>query len=185
MTFYQITLFLHVSAALGMFAALGIEWAAAAPLRRAASAEEARPWLRLLRAPGRLGGPAALLLLATGMYMTRTTWGRQAWIGLALLGLVLLAVLAAGVTGRRLAALARALHSGAPAAGAPLGRLEDPALVVSLRLRTTLALGIVFLMTSKPAAGLALAAMGTALALGLAWSALALGRRPERVELAG
>lgn len=180
MTVYQIVLFLHVSGALGMFAALGIEWAATGPLRRAADAEAARPWLGLLRSPGRVGGPSAVMLLVTGIYMTRTAWGRQPWIGLALLGLVLLALLAVGVTGRRLAAVARALQqSGFPGADSPRVRLQDPALVVSLRLRTMIALGIVFLMTSKPAAGPALATMGTALALGLAWSALALGRRPS------
>jgi hypothetical protein len=184
MSVYQIALFLHVLGALGLFSALGIEWAAVGPLRRAAVVDDARPWIPVLRSLGRVGGPSAAVILATGVYMGTTTWGRQPWIGLSLLGLVVMAVLAAGVTGRRVTAIARELQADSPNHDVARIRLRDPALVVSLRLRTAVALGIVFLMTSKPAAGLALGAMGAAVALGLAWSAPALARRSGRIDLA-
>jgi hypothetical protein len=184
MTVYKLALFLHVLGALGLFAALGIEWAAAGPLRRAASDDEARPYVRLLVSLGRVGGPSAGTLLVTGIYMSATAWGRQPWTGLALLGLLCLAVLAAGVTGRRVAAIGRSLDADSGKDGSLRLRLHDPVLVASLRLRTAIATGIVFLMTSKPAAGLALGAMGAAVAIGLAWSAPALGRRSAGVRLA-
>ena len=186
MSSYTIALFLHILGALGMFAALGIEWAVAEPLRRATDVAQARPWIGVLRSLRRVAGPSAVTILVTGMYMvTTTTAGRQPWIGLGLLGLVFLALLGAVVTGRRVAAIARDLDSGSTKGDSPLLRFQDPVLAFSLRLRTAVATGIVFLMTIKPAAGLALAAMGAAVALGLAWSAPALGRRRSAgVELA-
>jgi hypothetical protein len=181
MSVYTIVLFLHVLGALGMFAALGVEWAVAGPLRRATDVAQARPWITVLLSLGRVGGPSSGTILVTGIYMGMTNWGRQPWIGLSLLGLVFLALLAAGVSGRRVAAIARDLDSGLTKSDSPLHRLQDPVLVVSLRLRTAVATGIVFLMTSKPAAGLALAAMGAAVALGLTWSVPAHGvRTPAR-----
>jgi hypothetical protein len=185
MSVYTIALFLHILGALGMFAAFGIEWAAAESLRRATDVAQARPWIRVLRSLRRMVGPSAATILVTGIYMGTTVSGRQAWIGLGLLGLVFLALLGAGVTGRRVAVIARDLDSGSTKGESLRLRLQDPVLIVSLRLRTAVATGIVFLMTSKPAAGLSLAAMGAAVALGLVWSAPALGRRRSAgVELA-
>lgn len=56
MSVYTIALFLHILGALGMFAALGIEWAAAEPLRRAAHVAQARAWIRVLRSLRRSAG---------------------------------------------------------------------------------------------------------------------------------
>jgi hypothetical protein len=76
-----------------------------------------------------------------------------------------------------MAAIARDVDAASTKGDSPRFRLEDPVLVVSLRLRTAVATGVVFLMTTKPAAGLALAVMGAAVAFGLAWSGPVLGRR--------
>ncbi len=178
MSLYTIALFVHVMGALGMFAALGIEWAVAGPLQRAADVAQVRPLITVLRSLRRVAGPSAATILVTGIYMVAmSSSGRQPWIGLGLLGLVLLALLGGGVTGRRMAAIARDFDAALAKGDSLRFRFEDPVLVVSLRLRTTVATGIVFLMTSKPAAGLALTAMGAAVALGLAWSVPVLGRR--------
>src|SRR5574338_1517979 len=103
MTLYNIALFLHVVGALGIFAALGVEWAAAGALRRATDVAAARPWFAQLRSLGKVGGPSGATILVSGIYMGATAGGRQAWIGLGFLGLVFLAV-AGGVAGRRVAA---------------------------------------------------------------------------------
>ena len=183
MSIYAIALFLHVLGALGLFAALGIEWAVTAPLRVTTDLAQARAWINVLGAVRRLAGPSAVTILLSGIYMAMTTSNRQPWIGLGFLGLVVLAVLGAGITGRCIATIVRDLNSGSVMSGSLLDRLRDPLIAFSLRFRTALAMGIVFLMTTKPTAGLALAAMGAAVALGLAWSASALGRdRSARVE---
>jgi len=175
-TFYLIVVFLHVLAAFAMFAAMGIEWAAMASLKQTTDAEQARPWMRLLALVPRMAGPSGGTLLVTGVYMAMTVWGRQAWIGLGLLGLVLLAVLGGTLTGRRLAAIGRESAQGSLHGAALLLRLQDPVLILSLRLRTAIGVWIVFLMTTKPISAIALSSLVIAIVLGLAWAAPAFGR---------
>src|SRR6266511_3753344 len=145
MSLYAIVVFLHIVGALGLFAALALEWASILSLRRATIADHAREWARLLASLRLVGAPALLTILVTGIYMMATRWGGQGWIGVGFGGLVLVAVLGGILTGRR-----------------------DPILMVSLYLRTALALGIVFVMSVKPDTAGALTAMGVALVLGLA-----------------
>ena len=184
MSVYSMSLFLHIVGALGLFAALGLEWAGLSNLRRATEAGQVREWIRLLGAPRFLGGPAALTVLVTGIHMTATRWGPQGWIVVGLAGMVVIAVLGAAASGRRAGAIARAL----PAEDGPISttlslRLHDPVLTRSLWVRMALFLGIVFLMSIRPSSVGALAAMGLALVLGLAVSfpALAGVRRPARM----
>src|SRR5882724_1608254 len=181
---YSISLFLHIVGALGFCAVLAIEWASLYNLRRATEAGQVREWIKLLGAPRFLGGPAALTILVTGIHMTATRWGPQAWIVVGLAGMVVIAVLGGAVSGRRAGAIARAL----PAEDGPIStalrqRLHDPALWLSLWLRTALFLGVVFVMTTEPSTAGALAAMVMAVVLGLAAAipARSSGRRPARM----
>ena len=163
MSVYSMAVFLHIIGALGIFAAIGLEWAGLSNLRRATDTAQVREWMRLLAA---------------------TRWGPQGWILVALGGMVVIAALGAAVGGRRLAAIAKAL----PAEAGPVPttlrqRVDDPALAVSLWVRTALLFGIVFLMSIRPSWGGSLAAMGVALLLGTAVARPALrhSRLPARV----
>src|SRR5881628_3590447 len=177
MSLYALAVFLHIVGALGLFAALGLEWAGLLNLRRAGSAGQAQEWARLLASVRKVAGPAVLTILVTGIYLTATRWGGQGWIGVGFGGLVLIAVLGATLTGRRAGAIVRAVAAEAGAVSATLGdRLRDPILLVSAWVRTALALGIVFVMSSKPGGAGALTAMGVALGLGLAAGLPAWGR---------
>jgi hypothetical protein len=108
MSFYLLIVYLHIVAALGLFATLAIEWAGLHQLRRAALVSQVRDSTRPLGALRRVGGPSALLLI-TGVYLSATRWGSQTWIVLGLLSLVLMAVLGATLTGRRMGPIARDL----------------------------------------------------------------------------
>ena len=168
MSVYSISLFLHIVGALALFAALGLEWASLHHVRRATEVVQVREWVRLLGTTRVLGGPAALLILATGIHMTATRWGAQGWIVVGLAGMVLIAVLGAGLGGRRLGSIARGL----PAEAGPISqslrqRLHDPVLTLSLRCRIALFLGIVFIMATQPGGAGALGAMAAALVVGL------------------
>jgi hypothetical protein len=166
---YSISLFLHIVGALGLFAVFAVEWAGLSFLRRATGAAQVREWVGLLTAPRVLGGPAAFLILVTGIHMTATRWGPRAWIIVGLVGMAVIAVLSMAVSARRAVALARALPADDGPIPPALGRqVHDPVLTLSLRLRTALFLGVVFLMATEPGAAGALAAMGVAAAVGLA-----------------
>jgi len=169
MSVYAIAVFLHIVGALGLFAALALEWASLYNLRRVPTAGQAREWTKLLSALRFVGGPSTLTILVTGIYMMATRWGGQGWIGAGLAGLVLIAVVGGALGGRRSAAIARTVASETGAISAGLReQLLDPVLLLSAWLRTALGLGVIFVMAIKPGTSGSLAAMGAALVLGLA-----------------
>jgi hypothetical protein len=169
MTPYSLALFLHIVGALGMFVALGLEWTSLNFLRRAATGEQAREWLRVFGSTRWLGPAALVLVLLPGFYMMATTWGGVAWLLVALGTVVLIAVLGASLTGTRFGPIGRA----AATASGPLApdlrqRLNDPLLLLSAQTRGSLLLGIVFLMTVKPGLAGSLITIAIALILGVA-----------------
>jgi hypothetical protein len=166
---YSVAVFLHVVGALGLFAALGLEWAGVRNLRGAVTTGQAREWMKLLRGGRWVEGPSLLILLLTGFYANAAIGGGRPWIGLGILGLVMIAALGWLLTGRRLRRVARVLpaHDG-PMTSALARQAGDPVFTLSAWLRTALALGIVFIMSTKPDRAGAFTALGIALALGLA-----------------
>lgn len=186
MSLYVIAVFLHIVGALGLFAALGLEWASLYHLRRVATPDLAREWAKLLSSLRFVGGPAALTILVTGIYLSATRWGHQGWIGLSFVGLLLIAVLSVTLTARRAGAIVRALASEGGSDSAALGRrLRDPVLLVSAWLRTALALGVVFIMVTKPSGADALTTLGVALVVGLVAGSAAWGRDRRTGALTG
>ncbi|MPZ16683.1 MAG: hypothetical protein GEV06_02030 [Luteitalea sp.] len=170
MTLYSIVLFLHVVGALGFFGGLAIEWLELRQMRRATSHEQLREWLQALGSLGRLVGPSLLILLVTGMYMAATVWPYP-WVGVALVVLFLFPILGIALGGRRMRRMVKELGTATGPVGSALdARVHDPIFIVSWRLRTALALGIVYLMTTKPVIGHALIAVAVAAVVGIIWS---------------
>jgi hypothetical protein len=171
MSLYSIALFLHVVGALALFAALALEWVGLAGLRRATTAEQAAEWGGIWPLLARLAPAALATLLVSGIYMAVVAWGRNAWwIALGLVGLFLLGGLGAR-NGRRLRELTLPLT----ARRGPLDRelraqLASSQWWGSMRVREVVAVGVIFLMTVKPALAGSLITMGLALALGLLWA---------------
>ncbi len=122
-----------------------------------------------------------LTILISGIYMMTTVWGGAAWIIVALAALVLGIVLAVRLTGPRMAAIERALTTEhRPVSRTILLAANNPLLWISIQTRVAIALGIVFLMTTKPNLSGALITIGIAIVLGMA-SVLSIPRR-ERVQ---
>jgi hypothetical protein len=180
MSLYSVAVFLHIVGALGLFAALGLEWAGLQNLRRSVTTDHAREWMKQLTGLRLVERPSTLALLVTGIYMAAVTGGHRPWIGLGLVGLVVIAALGGLLTNRRLRTVGRVLpKEDGPVAAALARQLADPILRLSASLRTTLALGIVFIMSTKPDRVGVLSALGIALALGLAAGLPAVIRRPR------
>jgi hypothetical protein len=182
LTLYSIALFFHISGTLGVFAALALDWVGLSNLRRARTAEQVREWAGVYRITPALGAASVVALLVFGLYMTAVTWGPTGWIGVGFLSLLLIAGLgaASGVRlGRVLAVAARGQGSLAEGVRA---QLRAPLFVASVRARTAVALGVVFLMTTKPDAAVSLLVVAVAVALGIASAVPALRERSMRPQ---
>ncbi len=153
-SFHSFLVFVHVLGGMVLFAAIGIEAAALGALRRAGTPAEALGWLGVLRLPARLGGPAMLATLASGIWMMATAWGHQPWIVAAFVALVAMGAAGGAVTGGRTRRLGEALatETGEELSGPFRSLLAARALPASLRIRIALGVGIVGLMTVKPGA---------------------------------
>lgn len=169
MSLYSTALMAHMAGALGFLVALALEWFSLWQIRRANSLPKIRKRLRLFEIVRGTGMAAMLLVVLSGLYMALTAW-RQAWWAAVTLGtLVLLFIPAAVLTGRRISAFQAALEDVSTPADSAGARslLGDPVLRASLRIRLTLALGILYLMFGKPGLVESLLAIGAAAALGI------------------
>jgi uncharacterized membrane protein len=152
LTIYTFILFLHVCGAIGYFVGIGTWLFILVGLRRAQSVEQVRAFVNLIGISGPFSGISALLILATGLYMTFSGWSLlTSWIIVALISLLLMAPLGAVLIEPRRRAIDRLAQEAR--AGALSETLEqhthDPVLLTSLQTVITLLLGIVFLMITK------------------------------------
>ncbi|HVD51226.1 MAG TPA: hypothetical protein VNB51_04235 [Candidatus Udaeobacter sp.] len=182
MTLYSIALFLHIVGALGIFAALALDWVGIANLRRARTVEQIREWVGVYRVVRGLGGASVAALLVFGLYMTAVTWGPTGWIAIGFLSLLVIAVLGA-VSGVRLSRLLAAASEGQGSIADDLrAHLQAPLFLASVRTRAAIAIGVVFLMTVKPDAAGSLLVIAIALVLGIASTVPALRQRSLRPQ---
>jgi hypothetical protein len=171
---YTLALFLHVAGDVGIFIGLGVQLLCLTPLRRAQRMEQVRLIAGLIRTADIVSATGALLTIATGLYMGLTAWNlRVGWIAVALGSIVVLILpLIAGIIEPRTKAivkLAKEEETG-PILAALHEHIQDPVLTVGLQTAAAIVLGIVFLMTTKPALVGSIITMAAALVLGLASS---------------
>jgi hypothetical protein len=151
MSLYLLALYLHITGALAMFAGLGVEGIVFTNLKNASAPQQAIPWLGSMRILRMVFGYSAVSLLVTGIYLVTISWGWNSWV---LTGLVLLVALSGygSTTGKKIAvSIASLLHSDAKSIPDGVKKIiSDPLLMKTYKLKITLALGIIFMMTIKP-----------------------------------
>ena len=182
LTPYTLAIFLHVVGALGFFMALGLEWFMLQRLDRVTTTQEAVQWLKRAKGIQSFSGTSLLLVLTAGLYMTFAAWGRAYWIEVAFSAVILQAAIAGIITGPRIRAMRTAITA-EPAdtlSSAMQTQLRHPLLRVSLLSRMGIALGIIFLMTIKPALTLSLIAIAAGLLIGGLSSLLMMRRAAQR-----
>jgi hypothetical protein len=184
MTLYQLALFLHIIGSFGLVAAITVEAVALRGLRRATQSDDAGVWLRLSRGIVMRLAPASLgVILVTGLYMVATSWGPRGWILVALGSLVLLGAIGGFGTGMRMARIGPAVgRTQGPLSTELREQLRSSILLMSLRVRLAIVLGVVFLMTVKPSGVASLAVMLVALALGLLAGQIPARRRSHELR---
>jgi len=181
---YPLMLFVHVISDIGIFIGIGAWLLGLAALRRAQDVSQVRALAMLIQGTEPLSVVSALLTIVSGLYMLLTVWGWQTAWALVALGsiIVFLPPLLLLITEPRMRSIVRLAHV-APSGPIPeplQGRILDPLLGTAVHTLAGVVLGIVFLMTTKPALPGSLTAMAVAVGLGAA-SGLTLSRvRPGR-----
>jgi len=175
MTLYASILFIHITAALALFLAFGLEWAAISFLGKSNTPQETQTWLRLARLGPLVNGPALLVAILSGGYLgsligaykqglTMTQFG---WIPASFVGIAVVAVLGGAINVPKMKAIRLAISEGGEKLAAAL---RTKALPVSVRLRTFAALGIVYMMAAKPSFAQSLFVLVAGLIVGLLFS---------------
>jgi hypothetical protein len=170
MSHYTLALFLHVSGAIGAFVSIGIWLFGLSALRRAQRVEQVRAiaWLIIVASP--LMVFSVLLIAIAGFNMALSTWGlRTPWIAVAIVSFVLIAPVGPFLLYYRMQAILAELRElpGGPIPDTLYMRTQSPILGTAAQTLTTMLLGIVFLMTNKPALVTSIIVMVIALACGL------------------
>ena len=171
MSGYRLVLFLHLAALLAAIGSSGLVHFAEAQLRAAQTAAAARPWAALVERAAKVFPPALLVLVVSGAYLVDRGWTWDSgWVDAGLIGAVVLVVNGAGVVGGRNRALKRALAASADGPLPPPLRQLTRSQVggIASWTNTGLAIGVVFVMTTKPALAGSVASLAIAVLLGAA-----------------
>jgi uncharacterized membrane protein YqjE len=184
---YDIALFVHMLGLISLFGAFVISVRAGARLRAATTLEQARTWLGLLVSTTRMFPAGLGLLLVSGLYMMIDRWkSPYPWIVVALVGLILLGALGGGVVDRRLRAMSAAAAEGGEAAAERLFRLiADPLPWTLMAALNGLALGVVWVMSTKPRWAGSIGVVALAAVLGAVLGSLSLRRGRRTAALPG
>ncbi len=175
-------LFLHLVAVVAGFSGGALIHFGLGRMRAAPTADRALDGAQIVGRIGPLMPLASLALFLTGACLTVARWSWQTpWVGVSIAGLVAMLVISAALLKPRMAALAPRL------ARAGRGRLEgelaagvqDPALWLASLLQPFLALGIMFVMVTKPGLAGGAAALMVAAAVPVAITGL---RRSPALE---
>jgi hypothetical protein len=166
---YSVVLFLHLSALLAAISTGALLHFAEARMRAADSVAAIGPSARLLARGAKVFPLALLALLGTGAYLVGRRWSWSAgWIDASLIGVTVLFIVGAGVIGSRSRALKRELRdiSNGPVPPRLAYLTREHAGGIASWTNTGLALGIVFVMTTKPTLAGSLASLVIAVTLG-------------------
>lgn len=192
MNHYTLALFVHISGAIGIFGSLGAMVFGAVALRGAQRTEDVRLLTRLITIAGNVAAVCIVILGIAGFYMAATVWGSGAtWIIVATISFILLApfgLLVIDPRVRSIAKQARGAPDGPlPEALARRAQVQGRMLEMFLSVYIAWLLGIVFLMTNKPATGDAVLVMFIAGIVGLLasqlWRLRAKNRTPQQLQV--
>lgn len=169
MKVYHVVLFIHIFALLAAIAASTLSHFAVARMQAASTVGEVRGWGSLI-SKLRLVFPLALLtLVASGVYMVNKAWSwKLGWVTAALIGVVYLFI-SGGFLGVRTTALLKSLTGDAAVAVDPTvtRMLRDPLTNSLAWANTCLAIGVVYIMATKPGLGDSVIALVVAIAIGV------------------
>ena len=172
MTLYSNVVFVHIVSALALFLGYGLEWTVSALLRHSSTTDQARAWLRVYRVSPPVTGAALAVLLLSGGWLAALTGGMyHAWLIVSVAGIVVALLIGFALILPRVSAIREALPEGnLPLSPEALLQLQSAALPTLIRVRALLAVGIVYLMITKPPLGASLIVLAASMVLGVLFS---------------
>jgi hypothetical protein len=147
---YKLALFLHVSGALSVSAAIAIEWICLILFRKADTIERIEESVSYYAKVGKLGDIGAFLMLIPGIYMMIAVWKVAGWAICGFLGLLAIGLIGGILTGRTMKRIAELLKVKDQPVHELRQLLSNNSLWLSIKIRTAILLGVIFLMTAKP-----------------------------------
>jgi hypothetical protein len=183
---YRTVLFLHLLSLFVGIGAAAILGLSLFRLRAAHTVADALPWGILAGKTERAFPVAILGLFISGAYMTSDVWTwSTAWIDVGIVSLVVIAAQGALVAGRRAKVLERALEANGagPLSERARALTCDRALWIVSFANPGIVLGVVWVMTQKPGAAGAIAAVILGYVVG-ALAALQFGKPVAAAEVA-
>jgi len=172
MNLYSNVLFVHIVSALGLFLGYGLEWTVSALLRHSSTTDQARAWLRVYRVSPPVTGASLAVLILSGGWLSALTGGmNHGWLIVSVAGIVVALLIGFALILPRVQAIREALPEGnLPLSPEALLQLQSGVLPTLIRVRVLLAVGIIYLMTTKPPLGASLIVLAVAIVLGVIFS---------------
>lgn len=147
---YKLALFLHVTGALFVSAAIAIEWICLILFRKTDTIQRIEESVGYYAKVGKLGDIGAFLLLIPGIYMMITVWNVASWAICGFFGLLSIGLIGGVVTGRTMKKIANLIKVQNQLVHELRQLLNNNSLWLSIKVRTAILLGVIFLMTAKP-----------------------------------
>ncbi len=184
---YSELLFLHLVAVVAGFSGAALIHFGLGRMRAAQTADRALDGAQVVGRIGPLMPLVSLALFLTGAALTLARWSWQTpWVDVAIIGLVAMLVISVALFKPRMAALGPRLAQagGGRVEGELAARVQDPVLRVASHLQPFLALGIMFVMATKPGfeGGAAVLVLAAAAAVVTAGPQRSVVLRADRIE---
>lgn len=147
----SVALFIHLLGVVTLFIAVGMVQRLGAKIRSASSVEELRLWFSLVRTTGPMFPAAALVILASGLFMAARSFSFETpWIAVAIGAVVVMMILGGGVLGRAMAAMGKEAASAGSVTPELARAIANPTPWVVLGLNSGMAIGVLWLMVNRP-----------------------------------
>lgn len=163
---YKIALFLHVTGALLLSAAIAVEWFCIINSRKS-GAGHVQELVSHYSKIAKFGDIAAFLILIPGIYMMIAVWNDAPWGISGFFGLILIGAIGGTLTGRKIKKIKRLILTNDSGCQDPGQLLNNDTLSISIRIRTGIFLGVIFLMTAKPGLAGSVITLSTSVILGM------------------
>lgn len=178
---YKIALFFHVTGALILCAAIVIEWLCISNIQKANTLARIKEALFTYSKLNMIGGISMILILVPGIYMMIAAWHDASWIMISFIGLILIGAIGGVVTGRKMSKIKKLIKNEDNNSSNIGNLLKNNVLWFSIKMRTAIFLGVIFLMTVKP--GLAGSILSIAISIMLGALPLHLKSHPSLTDL--